>query len=79
MPDAPGRRWPLKKSTTIVLVALLLIAWTALAGQWSDKGCRFVPDSYTLVISHGTPDHSEGCESEPGGPQYTNDYGGYGG
>ncbi|GHI40050.1 hypothetical protein [Streptomyces violascens] len=76
MSDAPGRRRPLKKSTTIVLVALLLIAWTALAGQWSDKGCRLVPDSCSLVIGHGAPDRIEGCESELGGPQHTDNYGG---
>ncbi|WP_189963407.1 hypothetical protein [Streptomyces violascens] len=74
MSDAPGRRWPLKRSTTIVLACLLLILWTAVAGQWADKGCRFVPDSYALVIGHGTPDRTEGCESEPGGPQYTDNY-----
>jgi hypothetical protein len=74
MSDAPGRRWPLKKSTTIVLAALLLILWTGLAGQWADKGCQFIPNSYGLVLGHGTPDRNEGCESEPGGPQYTDNY-----
>lgn len=74
MSDAPGRRWPLKKSTTIVLVALLLILWTALANQWAGKGCG-LPQGYSLVITHGTPDRNEGCESEPGGATYTDNYG----
>lgn len=72
MSDAPGRRWPLKKSTTIVLACLLLILWTAAAGQWADKKCPLVPASYALVLSHGTPDRGEGCE----GGTYTDDYGG---
>ena len=64
----------LSRRAKVVTVLLLLIVWTALAGQWENKGCDLVPQSYGLVLTHGTPDHWEGCEDEPGGPQYTDRY-----
>ena len=73
MPDtAPKPR--LTRNTKIVLVLVVLVIWTALAGNWSSKGCDLVPQSYFLVISNGTPDSNEGCEDEPSGPAYTDDY-----
>jgi hypothetical protein len=67
-PRRTGRTWK------IVAVLALLIAWTALANSWTDKGCG-LPQSYSLVIQHGTPDRDEGCEAEPTGPTYTDNYG----
>ena len=73
MPDTtPKPR--LTRNTRIVLVLVVLLIWTALASGWTDKGCGFIPQSYSLVLTHGTPDPDEGCESEPGGPAYTDRY-----
>ncbi|MDV5147193.1 hypothetical protein R1T08_24200 [Streptomyces sp. SBC-4] len=73
MPDtAPKPRFTRTTKTVAVLVVLLI--WTALAGNWTDKGCDFVPQSYFLVVSNGTPDSNEGCEAEPGGTSYTDNY-----
>ncbi len=45
-----------------------------MAGSWSDKGCS-MPQGYVFVISHGgSPDSDQGCEDEPGGPAYTDQY-----
>jgi hypothetical protein len=54
-----------------MVTALLLLAWSILANQWKDKDCGMFPQSYILVISHGTPDHWQGCD-EYG--DYTDDY-----
>ncbi|MCU1612611.1 MAG: hypothetical protein JWO98_151, partial [Frankiales bacterium] len=35
-----------------------------------------VPQSYVLVLTHGTPDHWQGCEAGLGGSVYTDQYGG---
>ncbi|MFI8962061.1 hypothetical protein ACIGO8_08090 [Streptomyces sp. NPDC053493] len=72
MPDTTPRR--LSRNTKIVAVLVALLVWTGLASGWTDKGCDFVPQSYFLVISHGTPDSDEGCEPEPSGPEYTDRY-----
>ncbi|MFC7929159.1 hypothetical protein [Streptomyces cinereoruber] len=73
MPDtAPKPR--LTRTTKTILALVALVIWTALAGNWTSKGCGFVPQSYLLVISNGTPDAHEGCEDEPGGPRYTDTY-----
>lgn len=78
MRETLGRRWPFKRSTTIVLSCIALIIWTMFAGQWSDKGCDLFPQSYGLVISHvGGPDHYQGCEDELGDPTYTDNYRGW--
>jgi hypothetical protein len=72
MTDTPRPR--ITRRTKYTLVVLILIVWTFLAGQWTDKGCDYIPQSYGLVLTHGTPDHDEGCEPEPGGPEYTDQY-----
>jgi hypothetical protein len=69
-----ARSWrPTRMQKTIAAV-VLLIAWTMMANSWADKGCT-LPQGYSFVISHGgTPDHDQGCEDEPGGPEYTDQY-----
>ncbi|MFI8186497.1 hypothetical protein ACIF70_39320 [Actinacidiphila glaucinigra] len=66
----------ISRKTKYTLMVVALIAWTFLANQWAGKGCDLVPQSYGLVLSHGTPNGSEGCETEPGGPEYTDQYAG---
>ncbi len=66
--------WIRRRTTQAGIVLLLLIVWSLAASQWQDKDCG-TAQSYGLVVSHfGTPGHFEGCESEPGGPAYTDDY-----
>jgi hypothetical protein len=73
---APAKPWLRRKTTIAGFVLLLGIAWTLAAQQWTDKGCG-TAQGYGLVVSHfGTPEHYEGCESEPGGPEYTDNYDG---
>ncbi|MGW6566456.1 hypothetical protein [Streptomyces sp. NPDC054975] len=73
MPDtAPRPR--LARSKKIVITCLLLIGWTLLASQWQGKHCDFIPQSYFLVITHGTPDANEGCEETTFGTSYTDEY-----
>lgn len=76
-PAAPARTpWIRRRTNQAGLALLLLLLWSLAANTWQDKGCDRL-QSYGLVISHmGTPDHYEGCESEPGGPEYTDDYDG---
>lgn len=57
----------------IIGVLLLLILWSVLADQWTGKGCGSWP-SYGMVLSHGTPDHWEGCSDGPDGSEYTDRY-----
>lgn len=73
MGDEVRRGWRPSRRVKIVAVLVALIAWTAMAGQWDDKGCS-LPQGYALVVQHGTPDRNEGCEDEPSGPVYTDDY-----
>jgi hypothetical protein len=73
MSETEKRGWRPTRGQKIVAVLVLLIGWTALAGQWADKGCNLA-QGYSLVIQHGTPDRDEGCEDEPSGPSYTDDY-----
>lgn len=73
MTDSERRGWKPTRTQKIVAVLVLAIAWTVMAGQWADKGCG-LPQGYSLVIQHGTPDRDEGCEDEPGGPTYTDGY-----
>lgn len=73
MPDtAPKPR--LTRTTKIVAVLIALVIWTALAGNWKDKGCDFIPQSYFLVITNGTPDFNEGCAEDNGDTRYTDRY-----
>lgn len=75
-PIRPVRPWIRRKTTIAGLVILLLLAWTIAAQRWSDKGCGNL-QGYGLVVTHfGTPSASEGCEPEPGGPVYTDQYDG---
>jgi hypothetical protein len=62
-----------RRATAFLVTALLLLVWSILANQWKDKDCSMFPTSYQLVITHGTPDHYEGCD-EYG--DYTDDYDG---
>lgn len=74
MSEVERRGWRPSRTQKIIGVLVLLIVWTAAAGRWTDKGCGFVPQSYGLVLTHGAPERYEGCEDEPGGPEYTDDY-----
>jgi hypothetical protein len=72
--EAPAPRpWIHRHSTALMVAALLLLGWSILANQWKDKGCGMLPQSYVMVVSHGTPDHWQGCD-EYG--DYTDQYGG---
>lgn len=69
----PRRRVSRTGKAAIALV--ILIAWTSLAAQWTDRGCDFVPQSYMLVLTEGfTPDDNEGCEEDNFGTSYTSNY-----
>lgn len=65
----------LSRSAKYTLVIFAFLVWTLLARQWTEKGCE-LPQSYVLILTHGTPDHWQGCESEPGGATYTDQYAG---
>lgn len=67
------RGWRPTRNQKIVAVLVLLLVWTVAAGRWTDKGCQ-MGMSYRLVLTHGAPERYEGCEDEPGGPEYTDDY-----
>lgn len=70
--DAPAAHTR-RRATVFMVVAVLLLAWSFAARQWSDKGCGMFPKSYGLVVTHfGTPDHYQGCD-EYG--DYTDNYG----
>lgn len=72
--ERPTRRWWSYRRNKMGVILLLFIAWSLAANQWTDKGCKAIPQSYGLVISHfGTPDHYQGCD-EYG--DYTDNYGG---
>jgi hypothetical protein len=74
----PGadKPWMRRRTTIAGFVILLLLAWTIAAQRWTDKGCGTM-QGYGLVVTHfGTPGASEGCESKPGGPVYTDQYSG---
>lgn len=73
MTTTETRGWRPTRNQKIVAVLVLLIVWTVMAGQWDDKGCS-LPQGYFLTVTHGSPDHDEGCEDEPGGPEYTDQY-----
>ena len=74
MPDTPAAKPRFSRTTKAVIALLVVIAWTSLAAQWTDKGCDFVPESYSNVIFHGTPDDNEGCEDDSFGNSYTDEY-----
>ena len=62
--------------TAIAFIAAIvgLIAWTGAAGEWDSRGCS-LGQGYSFVVVHGGgPDEHEGCEDEPGGAVYTDDY-----
>lgn len=45
-----------------------------MANSWTEKGCS-LPQGYVFVVTHGgSPDRDQGCEDEPGGPEYTDRY-----
>ncbi|MEV5063827.1 hypothetical protein AB0K94_22415 [Streptomyces sp. NPDC053794] len=68
------RGWRPSRTMKIVAVIVVLIAWTAMANSWTDKNCTLM-QGYRFVISHGgSPDRDQGCEDEPGGPEYTDQY-----
>ena len=68
----PTRRSPrFTRRQKALGVLLLMLFWSILANQWQSKGCQGIPDSYRMVLTHGTPDASEGCDLEGG---YTNRY-----
>lgn len=71
-PPAPLFPWLHRRATGLLVAALLLLLWSILANQWAGKDCS-MPRGYQLVITHGTPDHYEGCD-EYG--DYTDDYAG---
>ncbi|MCL7365349.1 MULTISPECIES: hypothetical protein [Streptomyces] len=48
-----------------LVVVVLVVLWTVFAVQWKEKDCTFVPTSYLLVITHGTPSVFEGCGDYP--------------
>jgi hypothetical protein len=75
---APAEKpWIRRRTTQAGIVLLLLLVWSIAAQRWADKGCDLMPQSYGLVVTHfGTPAGNEGCESEPDGPAYTDQYGG---
>ncbi|MEW2402142.1 hypothetical protein [Streptomyces sp. NPDC046862] len=73
MSESEKRGWRPTRTQKIVAVLVVLIGWTLLANQWAGKGCG-LPQGYSLVIQHGTPDRDEGCEDEPTGPTYTDQY-----
>jgi hypothetical protein len=69
---APRRR--LTRTTKAVIALVVVIVWTSLASEWTSKGCDFVPEAYSNVIFHGTPDDNEGCVDDAFGNSYTDDY-----
>ncbi|WP_433893012.1 hypothetical protein [Streptomyces sp. CA-111067] len=69
--------WIRRRTTQAGIVLLLFLIWSLAARQWTDKGCDAIPQSYVLSVTHfGTPGSTQGCETEPGGPAYTDDYDG---
>lgn len=76
-PAAPVRPWIRRRTTQVGVVLLVFLVWSVVAGRWQAKGCDAIPQSYVLALTHfGAPGHTEGCEDEPGGPEYTDDYNG---
>lgn len=76
IPPRAEKPWLRRRTTIAGFILLALIAWTMAAQRWSDKGCGTM-QGYGLVVSHfGTPGENDGCESEPGGPVYTDQYDG---
>lgn len=74
MSEATARSGRPTRNQKIVIALVLLIAWTAMADSWTDKGCT-LSQGYVFVVSRGgTPDRDQGCEREPGGPMYTDRY-----
>jgi hypothetical protein len=73
MSESVRRGWRPSRTQKIVGVLVLLVVWTTAAGRWTDKDCG-LGQSYGLVLTHGAPERWEGCEDEPGGPEYTDDY-----
>lgn len=73
MSDTRTPRLSRRAKYMIAIVALII--WTALANTWTSRGCDLVP-SYGYVVGHWTPAANQGCESEPGGAQYTDHYDG---
>ncbi|MFI1889831.1 hypothetical protein [Streptomyces jumonjinensis] len=59
----------------VVGMLLLAIPWTGAAGEWQDKGCTSSQGYGYFLIHGGWPDENEGCEDEPDGPVFTDEYG----
>jgi hypothetical protein len=74
--ERPAKPWIRRRRNQLGIALLLFLVWSLAANQWIDKGCG-AGQSYGLVVTHfGTPDQYEGCESEPDGPAYTDQYDG---
>ncbi|WP_406365268.1 hypothetical protein [Streptomyces sp. NBC_00645] len=74
MSDTAATGWRPSRTQKIVGVLLLLLVWTVVANSWTEKGCS-LSQGYIFVVSHGgSPDRDQGCEDEPGGPAYTDQY-----
>lgn len=59
----------------IIGAVALVVFWTVLAREWSDRGCAS-GQGYALVLTKvGAPDGHEGCEPGLEGPQFTDSYG----
>ncbi|MEV0317377.1 hypothetical protein ACIBKX_22800 [Streptomyces sp. NPDC050658] len=50
-------RWSMPGVAAVIAVAV----WSILAYQWTEQNDCSLPESYGLVLSHGTPDPWEGC------------------
>lgn len=75
-PAPAATPWIRRRTTIAGFVLLLFLAWTIAAQRWTDRDCGTM-QGYGLVIEHfGPPGTGEGCESEPGGPAYTDQYDG---
>ncbi|MGW4547817.1 hypothetical protein ACWEN4_15740 [Streptomyces violaceorubidus] len=57
--------WHTTRSVPSIVVVVLIVLWTVFAVQWKEKDCAFVPTSYLLVLTHGTPSIFEGCGDHP--------------
>lgn len=62
-----------RRATVFMVTAVMLVVWSFLAGQWADKDCSMFPQSYGLVLTHGTPGDWDGCDRYG---DYTSDYDG---
>ncbi|WP_333767752.1 hypothetical protein [Streptomyces sp. IBSBF 2435] len=72
--ERPAKPWIRRRSSQLGIALLLFMVWSLAANQWIERGCG-TAQSYGLVVTHfGEPAANQGCESEPGGPAYTDQY-----